>query len=396
MGARIIGCGKAVPQLVVENDELAKLVETNDEWISSRTGIERRNVSVRESTLDLALKAARQALSESGAVGLRARAAIDPATIDLIIFTTITPDSIVPCSASDLKMALGAQNAIAFDINAACTGFIYGSTVAESMMASSAPEAADSKGRNRVRRALIASSERMTRLVDWQDRNTCVLFGDGAGAVVLEWEEEEDGMLSSYLCNQDDADHVLTCPMSFDIPIPFAEDGIMSDEEARNAHIAAHPDPKEVDYSYIYDLGCMGDPASGSVSERFELDELKADDAPFQTIYMSGQKVFKFAARAMEAAVREACDRAGMLPDQLDAVIPHQANKRIIEFSAKRLDMPLEKFQLSIQDTGNTSSAGVPMALRDALEAGFAKAGDTVALVAFGGGLTYGAMIVKL
>lgn len=404
MGACITGYGKALPSLVVPNSELEKLVITNDEWIVSRTGIASRRIAVNETTLDLAAASARRALGMEAdpeapdtieSMGA-CEHAIDPASVDLVILTTVSPDTIVPSNAAALKRVLGLENAIAFDVNAACTGFIYGLSTAEAMMAASAASTSGSAGRNQIRRALVVSSERLTRLTDWQDRNTCVLFGDGAGAVLLEWREDQPGIMSSYLKNDDDDTNCLTCMQSYGSPIPFDESGAIWNQEAMEAHYDEHPDPKDVDYSYIASLGLSNDPASKRIAEFFESADRKSAGGPEQFIYMNGQKVFKFAARAMEKAILEAVQRAGVSLDDVDMIIPHQANLRIIEFAAKRIGLPLDKFQISIASTGNTSSSGVPMAFADAMDSGTLHKGDIVVMVAFGGGLTSGAALVRL
>ena len=195
MGSTIIGCGKSLPKLEVANDELKALVDTNDEWISTRTGIRSRHVAVEETATDLAEAAARQALGLADGGWREDGEAIDPASIDLVIYATITPDVLVPSAAGLLRRRLGLENAIAFDLNAACTGFVYGLTVAECMMAGSTAGAPGAAGRNPVRRALVVGAERLTRVTGWSDRNTCVLFGDGAGAAVLEWNENRPGIV---------------------------------------------------------------------------------------------------------------------------------------------------------------------------------------------------------
>lgn len=197
MGCTIIGCGKQLPALDVPNEELTKLVDTSDEWISTRTGILSRRVCVGEGNVDLAEGAARQALG--WADGGYSERKIAPEEIDLIIYSTITPDEMVPTCAAVLRRRLGLVNAAAFDMNAACSGFIYGLTIAETMMAASASGAAGAAGRNHIRRALVVGGERLTRIVDWNDRNTCVLFGDGAGAAVVEWDERKPGILAWYI-----------------------------------------------------------------------------------------------------------------------------------------------------------------------------------------------------
>lgn len=377
MGAVIIGCGKSTPSLSVANDDLQALVETNDEWIRTRTGIESRHISIDETTNALAYAASCGALGIGNAkypdISMLSTVddAIDPASIDLLIFPTITSDSIVPSAAAALKKDLGLESAIAFDINAACTGFIYGLCVAESMMAASNIEAARATcERPVIKRALVVCSERLSRLTDWNERGTCVLFGDGAGAAVLEWRDDEPGIIATYLQNDDDDANALTCPNNFTAPQPFTASGI--DASA-----------------------CDTDDAARAIDDFFDVTEVLATSSDRQVIRMNGQAVFKFAGKAMASCVEKVVEEAGLELADVKVVVPHQANERIIRFAAKRLDMDIESFQLSLADTGNTSSSGVPMALADAYAAGKIERGDKVVLVAFGGGLTSGAVLFQ-
>lgn len=368
MGSTIIGCGKSLPKLEVANDDLKALVDTNDEWISSRTGIRTRHVAVEETATDLAEAAARQALGLD-AGGWCEGSAVDPSTIDLVIFATITPDVTVPSAAGLLRRRLGLEHAIAFDLNAACTGFVYGLTVAECMMAGSAAGAPGAAGRNPIRRALVVGAERLTRVTNWSDRNTCVLFGDGAGAAVLEWDESRPGIMSSFITNADDDTNALTCAFAIDAPIPFSADGVT---------------PERIE-----------DAALAHVDQELNIVELVEAGEPRQVLRMDGPKVFKFAAEAMTTAVHVALDRAGVSLDDVACIVPHQANERIIKYAAKKLGRPLDFFQLSIDHTGNTSAASLPMALSDAYADGRIKRGDKVVLVAFGGGFTSGAVLIE-
>lgn len=373
MGCTIIGCGKALPALEVENDELAKLVDTNDEWIVTRTGISSRHVAVGETGTDLAETAARAALgwSQEG----WCERSLAPEDIDLVIVATITPDALVPSAAGLLRERLGLKHAIAFDLNAACTGFIYGLTVAESMMAACAPGCPGAAGRNPVRRALVVGDERLTHITDWADRSTCVLLGDGAGAAVMEWDEERPGILSSFVLNTTDDTGALSCPNAFDAHVPFDEEGVVP-----SALTAADRAP------YITT------PAASHASEG-SAEALEA--SPLQAIYMDGQKVFKFAAEAMTEAIHQVLDRSGVALDDVACIVPHQANERIIKYAAKKLGRPMDLFQLSIANVGNTSAASVPMALADAYASGRIKPGDKVIVVAFGGGFTSGAVLFE-
>ncbi len=369
MGSALVGFGKAIPALEVENTALEALVDTNDEWIVTRTGIKSRRIAIEETNADLAEKAAREALGwiEGGF----AERVFDASEIDLVVFATITPDTVCPSMAGLLRRRLGLENAIAFDMNAACTGFVYGATVAESMMAASAPQTAGSAGRNPIRRALVVGAERLTRLTNWNDRNTCVLFGDGAGAAVLEWNDERTGILSSFIVNEDDITNALTSPATYDAPQPFDVQGVAAGN-ARALGIAETRTDAELGVAELIEAG-----------------------RPRQVLYMDGPKVFKFAAEAMTEAVNRALDRAGVTLDEVACIVPHQANERIIKYAAKKLQRPMDFFQLSIANAGNTSAASVPMALADAYTSGRIKKGDKVILVAFGGGFTSGAVLYE-
>lgn len=369
MGSAIVGCGKALPALEVQNDDLKALVDTNDEWIVTRTGISSRHIAVSETNAGLAEAAAREALgwTEGGWSQQRIKAE----SIDLIVYATITPDTFVPSASALLRKRLELPNAIAFDLNAACTGFVYGLTVAEAMMAASAPEVAQASGRNPIRRALVVGSERLSRLTDWANRGTCVLFGDGAGAAVLEWDSSRSGILGSFITNADDVSNSLTCPNDFAAPLPFGDAGIMSYDEA------------------------PADPSKASTDAELGICEALEAGENREVIRMDGQKVFKFAAEAMTTAIHQVLDRADLTLDDIACVVPHQANERIIKYAAKKIGRPMDFFQLSIAHAGNTSSASVPMALSDAYTSGRIKRGDKVIVVAFGGGLTSGAVLFE-
>lgn len=377
MGSTIVGCGKSLPIQEVGNTALETLVDTSDEWIVTRTGISSRHVAVEENGEDLAEAAARAALGWEGdshttAIGSGwAIQRIDPDTIDLVVYATITPDALVPSAAGLLRKRLGLNRAIAFDVNAACTGFVYAMTVVESMMAASAPKTPGSSGRNPVRRALVLGVERLTRVTDWNDRNTCVLFGDGAGAAVLEWDEDRPGIMGSYIVNDDDVTNALTCPFSFDGHLPFDD----------------HEDTP--------DSTTTVDTAQAKVDASLEIQKSLDKGAPRQVLRMDGPRVFKFAAEAMSNAISRVLDRADVSIDDVTCIVPHQANERIIRYAAKKLGRPMDFFQLSIAHTGNTSSASVPMALTDAYESGRIQRGDKVILVAFGGGFTSGALLYE-
>ena len=370
MGCAIIGCGKSLPALAVENDALTQLVDTSDEWITTRTGIKSRRIAVSETNVDLAEGAARAALGWDE--GGFSEGRIEAESIDLIVYSTCTPDAMVPSCAALLRRRLGLENAAAFDINAACSGFVYGMSIVDGLMAACQAGAPGHAGRNKIHRALVVGSERLTRITDWTDRATCVLFGDGGGAAVVEWDDARPGVLSSYFVNDDDDTNALTCPTAFDSPQPFDASGVS--KEAMK----------------------LPDQGNARIDEELGVSELVAAGRPRQTLFMHGQKVFKFAADAMGSAIDEVCRRANVPIDEVKCIVPHQANERIIKFAAKRCGLPLERFQVSIAERGNASSACVPMALSDALESGRVKRGDKVILVAFGGGFTSGAVLLEL
>ncbi len=372
MGCAIIGCGKALPSLNIANDDFIQLVDTNDEWITKRTGIKSRCMATEQTNVDLAEIASRQALGwDDKTAGGYSERRIAPEEIDLIIYSSVTPDTIVPSSASLLKRRLGLPNAVAFDINAACTGFVYGMAVVESLLSASAPSTANAQTRNPYRRALVIGSERLTRITNWQDRATCVLLGDGAGAAVVEYSEDRPGILATYLVNDDDFDNALSCPMSFDSKPPFDEHGVS--QEVIDAL----------------------DPSLALIDEEIGIKEDVEQGRARQLLYMHGQRVFKFASKAMGRAIDAVCERSGIPVEEIKCIVPHQANERIIKFAAKRCGLPLECFQVSIAERGNSSSACVPMALADAYESGRIQPGDKVILVAFGGGFTSGAVLFE-
>lgn len=369
MGCTVIGCGKALPELSVKNDDFLELVDTSDEWITKRTGIKSRRISTTETNVDLAEAAARRALGWTEG-GFSAKP-LDAKSIDLVIYSTVSPDSIVPSCSALLRKRLGLENAATFDVNAACTGFVYGTTVAEAMLAASSTGAIGSCARNPFKRALVIGSERISRITNWEDRATCILLGDGAGAAVLEWNNEKPGILATYIVNDTDNDNALTCPMSFDSKPPFNADGVA--KEALSAP----------------------DPSLDAVDKEIGIDEAVVNGRARQLLYMHGQKVFKFAAMAMGRAIDEVCNRAGIDASGVKCIIPHQANERIIRYAAKRCGLSLDNFQVSIAERGNSSSACVPMALADAYENGTIEPGDKVILVAFGGGFTSGAVLFE-
>lgn len=321
--ARISGTGSYLPQFVLTNSDLEKMVDTSDEWIVARCGIkERRIADKEEATSDLASKAALNACRD---------AAISPSDIDLIIVSTVTPDMIFPSTACIVQKNIGAVNAAAFDVEAACTGFIFGVTIASQFIENGF-----------YKNALVIGADVLSRITNWEDRSTCVLFGDGAGAVVLT-ASQEPGVISAYI----------------------ASDGKGSDH-----------------------LFC---PAGGS---RLPASHETVDQKLHYT-NMDGGEVFKFAVKALPDAVKRAVEKGGMNVSDISWLFPHQANIRIIESAAKRLGIPEDRVALTIDKYGNNSSASIPIAMDSYSKDNKIKDGDTLALVGFGSGLTWGASLIK-
>jgi 3-oxoacyl-[acyl-carrier-protein] synthase-3 len=323
--AYIAGTGRGLPATVFKNSEFAAIgVDTSDEWIVERTGIKQRYICKTESATDIAAMASRKAMDAAG---------VQPGEVDLIVLGTASPDRLLPSAAVDLQAALGASRAAAFDVGAACSGFIYGSIVAEGMMAAGGYET-----------ALVVGVEKLTAITDWTDRNTCVLFGDGAGAAILKRSKQQPkGILSTYM----------------------RSDGTLGD------------------------LLCR---PSGGAKQPFSAEVLAARS---QFITMNGREVFKHAVRSMSDACAHALDGAKLTGNDIDLMIPHQANIRIIEATAKYANIPMDKVYVNVDRFGNTSAASVPIALNEAIETGRIKEGSTVLLVAFGAGFTWGAMAVR-
>jgi 3-oxoacyl-[acyl-carrier-protein] synthase-3 len=319
----IIGTGKYVPERILTNQELEQMVETNDEWIVTRTGIrERRIAAPEQATSDLALHAARQAIA---AAGLTAE------DIDLIIVATITPDMFFPSTACLLQHKLGAKQAAAFDLSAACSGFIYGLATGSNMIAS-----------GMYKHVLVVGAESLSRITDYTDRNTCILFGDGAGAVVLGQVPEGRGF-KSFELGADGGGGELLKVEGGGSRIPATEESL-----AARRHY----------------------------------------------IHMAGNDVFKFAVRIMGSAAEDALSKAGMSKEDIDLLVPHQANIRIIQSALNRLSLSEDKAMINLHNYGNMSAASIPVALAEAAEQGRVNEGDTLVLVGFGGGLTWGASVL--
>ena len=324
--AHVVGWGMAVPEKIMTNEDISAFVETSDEWIFARTGIkERRIASEGESTATLAYKAAQQALEVAD---------ILPIDLDLIVVATSTPENIFPSSASLVQDWLNAHHAGAFDLSAACSGFVYAMNMA-----------ADSIRAGSIQTALVIGAETMSRILDWQDRSTCILFGDGAGAVVLTASEIEGGVKSSVL----------------------RSDG----------------------------AGCdlLAIPSVGSIDAAES--RAGANGNKLYKMTMAGGEVFRFATRVVNESIEQASNLAGIGVEDIDLVIPHQANLRILQAAARKLGIDINKFMSNVEYYGNTSAASIPIALCEAIEQKRIHDKDHIALVGFGGGLTWASMIIQ-
>ena len=318
--ARIVATGSALPERVVTNAELEKIVETSDEWIRSRTGIAQRHIAAEgQTTGDLAYDAAVIALAAAG---------VKASELDLIILGTTTPDIIFPSTACLIQHRLGANGCAAFDVNAACSGFMYALGIADKFIRS-----------GQSKKVLVMGAETLTRMVDWKDRQTCVLFGDGAGAVVLE-ASTEPGILATCLHADGGYKHLLYNPVGVSV-------------------------------------GFNDEPNHGV------------------RINMSGREVFKVAVKTLDSLVVETLAAAGMQESEIDWLIPHQANLRIIEATAKRLSMPMERVIVTVDQHANTSSGSVPLALDYAVRSGKVQRGQNLLLEAFGGGFTWASALLR-
>ncbi|MEX1248309.1 MAG: beta-ketoacyl-ACP synthase III [Anaerolineales bacterium] len=321
--AHITGWGMYVPEKVLTNDDLAQMVDTNDEWIRERTGIrERRIAAADETTASLAVEASIAALH---------MAKLPPTDLDLVIVATSSPEYVFPSTASLVQDRIGATHAGAFDLSAACTGFIFALNMASQAIRS-----------GQIKSALVVGSETLSRIVDWSDRSTCILFGDGAGAFVLQANEEPGGVLSAVMRSDGSGGDLLTIP---------------------------------------------GGGSKNPASSQTVLDGL-------HFIHMNGNEVFRFATRVMASASKQAIDKAGLRIEDIGVIVPHQANLRIIQAAARGLKLPLERFMVNVDKYGNTSTASIPIAVCEAVEQGLLKPGDNTVMVGFGAGLTWGSVAV--
>lgn len=316
----IIGTGSYAPERIVTNDELSKIVETSDEWISSRSGIKERRISLGENTSELAAKAALKAIEN---------AKVDVKDIELIIVATTSPDAFTPSTACLVQASIGAENAACFDVSAACTGFIFALNTATQFIKT-----------GEYKTALVIGAEVLSKIMNWEDRGTCVLFGDGAGAVVL--REGAEGIIKTYMGSDGVNSKFLYCP-AVEVNNPFGSNVLNAESK----------------------------------------------------ISMNGREVFKFAVKAMELSIKKVLEAAKLNIDDIDYVVPHQANIRIIEFAAKKSGISMDKFFVNLNKYANTSGATIPLALDEMNKKGMLKKGNKVIFVGFGGGLTWGSAIIE-
>jgi 3-oxoacyl-[acyl-carrier-protein] synthase III len=322
--AHITGWGMSVPERILTNGEIAKMVDTNDEWIRSRTGIRTRHIAeADDTTASLATEATLKALRVAN---------LKPSDVELIIVTTSSPEHIFPATACIVQDRIGASNAGAFDLSAACTGFIIGLNMATQAIRSGS-----------IQNAVVIGAETLSRLVNWKDRGTCILFGDGAGAFVLQADDEPAGLLTAVMRSDGSGGNLLSLP-----------------------------------------AGGSRLPASAHTVSNGQ-----------HYIQMNGREVFRFATRVMVQATKEAVETAGLEMEDIKLFIPHQANLRIIEAAVRGLNIPLDKCVINVDRYGNTSTASIPIATCEAIEQGRLEAGDKVVFVGFGAGLTWGSAVIR-
>lgn len=332
---KIIGTGSALPKTIVTNQDLAEIMDTSDEWIRTRTGIGSRHIAVEETTTKMAVEAAKRALEDAG---------IQPEEIDLIIAGTASSDYIIPMLSCEIQAVLGAKNAVAFDLSAACSGFLFSLATADAYMQT-----------GKYKKALVIGAETLSKLMDWEDRSTCVLFGDGAGAVVVSAEEDH---LCSMVQGSDGASGMALFCQNRPVDNPFYRRAAQGEVQSRDG-----------------DAGCDGFHKTGYV-------------------HMDGQAVYRFAVKTVPSAIGQALEEAGLTADDISLFILHQANLRIIESVAKRLKQPMDKFPTNLEECGNISAASVPILLDKVCKEGRIKPGDKIVLAGFGAGLTWGACVI--
>ena len=322
--SKIVGTGSYLPAKTIDNDFLSTIVETSDEWIMERTGIRSRHIASEETTISMGVAAARAALS---------MADLDAENIDLILVATLTPDYVMPNAACMIQAELGAKNALCFDISAACSGFLFGLQTADAYIRS-----------GMCKHALIIGAETLSRTVDWTDRSTCILFGDGAGAAVLSASDDNSGFIDFVSGSDGSMGSVLE----------------LKNRPIINPYRTVNEEEKATSY-----------------------------------MYMNGQEVFKFAVRKVPELVFAITERNNITPDEIDHYILHQANERILQSVSKRLSLPIERFPMNLDKCGNTSAASIPILLDECNRSGLLKKGDSLILSGFGGGLTWGCALLE-
>lgn len=320
---RIVATGACVPEQVINNDDLSKIVDTSDEWIVKRTGIRERRISAGENTSDLAVGTAKKILSRAG------KKAED---VELIICASVTADYGTPSLGCMVQKEIGAVNAVAFDVAAACSGFMFALSIADKYIKTGA-----------YSNAIVIGAETLSKIVDWKDRSTCVLFGDGAGGAYVE-RSDTDGIIKEELGSKGEIYDILT-------------EGYTKCSNAFN--------------------------------------KLDAEKDPLWYVNMNGREVFKFATKAVVKSVNSVLDSAGVSPEELRMIVPHQANMRIVEVISNKLKLPMDRFYMNMDRYGNTSSASVPIALNELNEKGLIERGDKILLTGFGGGMTWGTMLLS-
>lgn len=347
MKIKIKGTGSAVPKLRVTNDDLSKLMDTSDEWIRSRTGIGARHLAVEETTTGLAVAAAKEALKDAG---------MTAEELDLIIAATVTADKFLPNLSCEVQSALGAENAVAFDLNAACSGFLFALNTVQMYLENGI-----------YKKALVIGAETLSKIMDWNDRSTCVLFGDGAGAAVVTAEDENVDGHSAVTSGKSDAGMMQTGAVS-----RINKSGILSMVQGSDGARG------EV-------LRCDNRPVN---------NPFVANDSKLSYVSMDGQEVYKFAVKTVPKVIEEAVKKAGLEVEDIDLFVLHQANLRIIESVAKRLHQPMEKFPTNLEECGNISAASVPILLDNINKHGMICEGKKIVLAGFGAGLTWGATVL--
>lgn len=320
---KIIATGACVPEQVITNEDLSKIVDTSDEWITTRTGIKERHISKGENTSVLAIGTARMVME---------RAKVAPEDVELVIVASVTPDYGTPTLGCMIQKELGLVNAVAFDVVAACSGFMFAMSIADKYIKTGV-----------YRNAIVIGAETLSKIINWEDRSTCVLFGDGSGGAFVE-ASEEGGVLAEELGSKGEIWEILT---------------------------------------------------EGHINCANAFNDLTIENDPEYFVHMDGRSVFKFATKMVVKSVQNVLEKAGLSKDDINYVVPHQANSRIIDVVADKLDMDRDKFYMNMDRYGNTSSASVPMALNELNEKGLIKRGDKILLTGFGGGMTWGTMLVE-